>query len=99
MSTVVVKYTVKPEQVERNKELVRDVYAALQDSRPEGLHYATFQLDDEVSFIHLLVDERSDGTDPLSELPAFKEFQREIPERMQDQPVVSKVNSFGFRES
>jgi hypothetical protein len=34
MSTVMVKYTVKPEHVERNKELVRNVYASLQDSQP-----------------------------------------------------------------
>jgi hypothetical protein len=95
MSTVMVKYKVKPDQVEHNKELVRAVYGALQESEPEGLRYATFQLDDGVSFIHLLIDERTDGSNPLGELPAFKEFQRGIPERMQDSPVVSPVEAVG----
>ena len=48
-----VRYKVKPDQAARNEELVRAVYEELEQTRPDGLSYATFKLDDGVSFMHL----------------------------------------------
>lgn len=46
MTHTVVRYTVKPDQADRNAELVRAVYRELADLRPEGFTYATYRLDD-----------------------------------------------------
>ena len=47
MTTVkIVRYTTAPEHADTNEQLVRDVYAELADTAPEGLRYATFRLDD-----------------------------------------------------
>ena len=51
MRRVMVRYRVKPDRVEENEELVRSVYEELRRTRPEGLRYATFKLEDGVSFI------------------------------------------------
>jgi hypothetical protein len=40
MRNVLVRYRVKPELVEENEQLVRDVYAELARARPDGLRYA-----------------------------------------------------------
>ena len=55
MRQVMVRYKVKPERVEENEELVRAVYDELGRTEPAGLRYATFKLDDGVSFVHLAV--------------------------------------------
>jgi hypothetical protein len=48
-----VRYKVKPDQAEQNRQLVRAVYEELHLTQPTGMRYATFQLEDGVSFIHL----------------------------------------------
>jgi hypothetical protein len=99
MRRVMVRYRVKPDQVERNAELVRAVYEELHRADPSGFRYATFQLEDGVSFVHIA---ESEGTEsPLPQLDAFKEFQREIEDRCDEQPVVTKaeqIGSFRFGE-
>ena len=95
MNQVIVRYKVKPERAAENVELVRAVYDELARSRPAGLRYATFQLDDGVSFIHVAIDETDSGRSPLTEVAAFREFQREIADRCEDQPQVSESHEVG----
>jgi hypothetical protein len=93
MRTVMVRYRVKPDRVAENEELVRAVYAELESIQPSGLRYATFLLDDGVSFAHLA--EAQDGVNPLPGLPAFQRFQENIAERCDEQPVVTDVQLVG----
>jgi hypothetical protein len=98
MTRVIVRYRVKPDQVELNEELVRAVYEELLRADPSGFRYATFKLEDGVGFVHIA---ESDGSDsPLPKLAAFQEFQRELVERCDEPPVVmeaAEVGSFRFR--
>ena len=93
MTRVMVRYKVKPEQVARNEELVRAVYAELQHDEPAGLRYATFKLPDGVTFVHL-ADHDGSGS-PLTELTAFKAFQAELRERCDEPPVLSELSEVG----
>jgi hypothetical protein len=94
MRHAIVRYTVKPADVERNEELVRAVYAELQDAAPEGFRYATYRLDDGVTFVHVAA--RSDpASNPLSELSAFRRFQQDIGARCVVAPVVSVAQQIG----
>ena len=93
MRRVIVRYKVKPDRAEENVALVEAVYDELERTRPEGLRYATLRLEDGVSFVHLAVNE-TDGS-PLTELPAFKEFQREIGDRCDEPPQVTDVREVG----
>ena len=52
-----VRYRVKPQFVDVNVELVRGRVRGAPRGRPPGFRYATFQLDDEVSFVHVAVAE------------------------------------------
>jgi hypothetical protein len=94
MRIVMVRYTVKADQVEENERLVRAVYEELAQSAPEGLRYATFKLEDGRSFMHLaaVADE---AENPLTRQPAFAEFQREIGDRCEMQPVVTTLEEVG----
>jgi hypothetical protein len=99
MNQVIVRYKVKPDRAADNVELVRAVYDELERTKPAGLRYATFQLDDGVSFIHVAIEEADSGQSPLTELAAFKEFTREIADRCEDPPQVSKVHQIGAYRS
>jgi hypothetical protein len=102
MKQVMVRYKVKPERAAENEELVGGVYDELARTEPAGLHYATFQLDDGVSFVHLAMTETGDGPSPLSTVKAFEEFQREIGDRCEEAPVVTElreIGSFRFPEA
>jgi hypothetical protein len=95
MKNVIVRYKVKPERAAENEELVRAVYAELHQAKPAGFRYATFQLDDGVSFLHLASHDAEDGRNPLSELQAFKRFLENIDDRCEERPVASSVREIG----
>jgi hypothetical protein len=61
--------------------------------KPDGLRYATFRLDDEVSFIHLAITEQAPG--PLPTLDAFKRFQADIGSRCDQPPAVTELSEVG----
>jgi hypothetical protein len=97
MKRVMVRYRVKPGQAERNEELVRAVYEELHRAAPAGFSYATFRLDDGLTFVHLAQSEGREA--PLPQLVAFQEVQKDIAERCDEPPVVtelSEVGSFRF---
>ncbi len=93
MKQVMVRYKVKPDRAQENEELVRAVYDELQRTTPVGLRYATFQLEDGVSFVH--VAQTEGGQNPLTEVAAFREFQKEVGERCEEPPVVAELREIG----
>ena len=98
MSEVVVRYRVKPDRVAENERLIERVYAELAESDPGGLRYATFRLEDGVSFVHVASVEAEQN--PLGSIAAFAEFTRDIAERCDEPPVAQDarlVGSYGFK--
>jgi hypothetical protein len=93
MNRFVVRYRVKPEQAERNEELVRAVYEELRSADPAGFRYTTFRLEDGISFVHIAETEGDES--PLPKLAAFREFQKDIVDRCDEPPVVSKAAQVG----
>lgn len=94
--TVVVRYRTHPEAAEENARLVRAVYTALAELRPDGFRYATHRLADGVTFVHVAVQETDEN--PLSALPAFAAFQRDLGRRVVEPPQPSEgtlVGSYG----
>jgi hypothetical protein len=93
MRQVMVRYTVKPGKAAENEALVRAVYDELHRTEPTGFSYATFQLDDGVTFVHVASAE--DGQNPLSQLEAFARFQERIAERCDERPVLTELREIG----
>jgi hypothetical protein len=95
MRQVMVRYKVKPDRAAENVELVRAVYDELERTDPTGLRYATFQLDDGVSFVHLASTDTADGHNPLSDSKAFGRFQENIGDRCDEAPIVTELREIG----
>ena len=92
MSAVVVQYRVKPDRAEQNAELVRAVYAELAQQQPPGFRYATFVLDDGVTFMHVATTDVGHEA-PLPQLPAFKAFVADIAERCDEPPSTTRMST------
>jgi hypothetical protein len=93
MTTTLVRYRVKPEHAEQNRELIRAVYSELELTQLADIRYATFTLDDGVSFVHLHASDSERS--PLLDLPAFRAFQEGIEARCEEQPVFAKLDTVG----
>ena len=93
MSTVkVVRYRTKPEHAEANAELVRAVFQELAANDPPGLRYATYRLDDGVTFVHVATIE---GDNPLVSSAAFSRFQQGIADRCEEGPIAMDATVVG----
>jgi quinol monooxygenase YgiN len=92
---VMVRYKVKPEHADRNKELVRRVYEELRETAPTDIRYATFVLDDGVSFVHVATVEDHSEQNPLMRVAAFRAFQENIADRCDEPPHLEELHEVG----
>jgi hypothetical protein len=93
MRQVMVRYRVLPERAEENEAYIRAVFAELERRRPQGLEYASFKLEDGVSFVHLATIAGADN--PLLALEAFREFTADIKSRCAEPPVTLALSAIG----
>ena len=91
--TKVVRYRTNPQDADENERLIRYVFAELAAGQPDGLRYASFRLDDGVSFVHVAVLDSDEN--PLSRSAAFARFQSGINDRCADWPVASDATVVG----
>lgn len=99
MKRVMVTYKVHADQSGENQTYVKKVYEELQANSPAGLRYATFLQEDGLTFVHVAEISTADGSNPLSETPAFKAFQAGIKERCEIPPTaieIEEVGSYNF---
>ena len=87
MGQIIVRYKVKPDQGDINEQLVKRVFEELKEKSPTGIRYGTLRMEDGVTFIHIASVETSDGSNPLPELDAFKEFQAGLKDRCEEPPA------------
>ena len=95
MKRNMIRYKVKPDRVAENEESARAVYEELDRVRPEGLRYATFRLDDGVSFVHVVSIETADDHNPLAEIEAFGRFTETVKDRCAEPPIVASLDEIG----
>jgi hypothetical protein len=85
MKQVLVRYKIKPEQVQENARLIKQVLQELDAKSPDGARYLVLQLDDG-TFIHFAAVESQDGPHPITSLEAFRAFQSGFKERCMELP-------------
>lgn len=95
MKKVMVRYKVKPERAAENEAFIGRVFEQLHREKPAGLRYASFKLNDGVSFIHIVSLEAADGGNPLGDLAAFKAFTAQIKDRCEEPPVPLELTEIG----
>lgn len=98
MPMTVVRYRPRSDRADENQKLVEEVFAELAGTKPDGLRYMTFRLEDG-TFVHV-ADVAADAN-PLFDSEAFARFQQGIGERCVEgegpnpQPA-TLVGAYGF---
>lgn len=87
MPLVVIRYQLRPEQVEENLRLLDEVYREMHTVRPAGLSYTTIQLDDDVSFLAIVSGAAGPGV--LTGLPVFQHYRTTLDQRCIQPPVMT----------
>ena len=95
MKRVLVRYKVKADKAEENEGYIRDVFEELKRTAPAGLRYASFKLDDGLSFVHIASIETDDGNNPLGQTESFRKFQEGIQDRCEEPPVAVDLTMIG----
>lgn len=95
MTRLMVRYKVRPEEAAANEQAIEAVFAQLWERSLPGVRYASFKLEDGVSFVHIFTGEAEGDREALRELPAFKAFAAGVRDRCDEQPVVTQLNEVG----
>ena len=95
MPTTVVRYQTKPDCADENQRLIEKVFAERAETKPDGLRYRSFRLADGVTFVHIAHVTTTDGSNPLTQTAAFREFTAAIAERCEVQPVALEATVVG----
>ena len=89
----VVLYHTSADSAEHNRNLVEDVLIELGTRDPGGLDYHVFQFEDAGGFLHVAV---FDGTsDPFADCGAYREFHRDLQQRLAAPPTISRAVLIG----
>ena len=96
ISHVVVTYSVKPEAIEEHLRLIAGVFAQLEAEDRDDVDYQVLRLADGVSFVHVSTADTADGSNPLPQLAAFREFGADLPARVTAPPSAGAANVVGL---
>jgi quinol monooxygenase YgiN len=96
----IVRYATKPGRADENEALSRAVFAELNQKPMQPIAYALMRNGDE--FLHLFLNLAQDDADALTELPSFKAFSADGPDRWIAPPEIIRVgmnlvDSYGFQ--
>jgi L-rhamnose mutarotase len=94
MKRIVVRYKVKPDQVEENARLIKNVFAELRAKAPDGVRYLTLSLSDG-TFVHFSTVENDAAENPIPKLDAFKAFSKDIAARCLEPPQTAPATVVG----
>jgi hypothetical protein len=92
ISNVVVTYSVKPEALEEHLRLIAGVFEQLRADARDDVDYQVLRLADGVSFVHVSSADTTDGSNPLPELAAFREFGADLASRVTAPPIASPAD-------
>jgi hypothetical protein len=95
ITSVVVSYQLRPEAMAEHVRLIEGVFAQLRAERPDDVEYKVLRLADGVSFVHVSTADTPDGSNPLPELAAFKEFTKDIASRVATKPESTAADIIG----
>jgi dihydropteroate synthase len=89
----VVQYSTTSQGAQRNRELIEDVLMELARRDPGGVQYQVLLLDDGVGFMHIVAFDGS--ADPFADCDAYREFHRDLAQRLATKPVVTRAALIG----
>ena len=94
MNLVMVRSTIKEENVADAQAAIKKVIQALEQAQPADVRYASCLLSDGVTFVALLKLE-DDGSHPLREFPAYQEMLENLKQWYDGPPIADRMTVTG----
>ena len=94
MNLVMVRSTIKEENVADAQAAIKKVIQALEQAQPADVRYASCLLSDGVTFVALLKLE-DDGSHPLRDLPAYVEMVESLKQWYDGPPAAERMTVTG----
>lgn len=94
MQRAMIRWRVKPAELETELQLLAELYDQMRDLRPSGLVYDTYRLDDGLSFVAFA--EMPNGMGVLGEIPAFHRYRGTLDARCDQAPTVTVLHDAGL---
>lgn len=91
---VLINYLVKPERVDENVALIKEVFKQLKTAKLTGVKYAAFKMGENV-FVHVAQFASEAANKAFSELEAFKAFQKDGATRRLESPIINEIEEIG----
>lgn len=85
----------RPEAVDEHVRLIEAVFEQLRNEQPDNIEYKVMRLDDGVSFVHVSTADTADGSNPLPELAAFRQFSHDAAARVATAPTPTAAAIIG----
>ncbi len=85
-----VRYATKPDRAAENETLARAVFAELRAEAPDHVAYALFR--NGVEFVHLFINTEADDSSPVTELPSFKAYAKDVVARCEAPPEPTRLS-------
>lgn len=89
----IMRYQIKPAALDTHLTLLRAVYDELAQRRPDGLTWATYQLDQPNQFLEVVSGPDLPG--PLPHLAAFRSYRVGLEDRCEVPSRFTEVNQVG----
>ena len=89
---VMIRCKVRPDGVEASLESFQEVHEEMRSAQPKGLRYATFQLEDKVTFVSFA---EMEGTEVLQQLEAFQRLRATPRGGFDEPPVLTMLHEVG----
>ena len=80
-SSVIVRYELDPDRLEEHLGLIENVFAHLEATKPDGVHYGVMRSEDGTSFTHIGIYDSDEAREAASGNEAFQAFVAEIGDR------------------
>lgn len=90
-----VTYKLRPEAFDEHVRLIKAIFDQLDAERPDNVEYKVVCLEDGLSFVHISTADTSDGSNPLPQFAAFRQFGEDIASRVATSPAPTSAEIVG----
>jgi hypothetical protein len=94
MKQVFINYMIRPDMINENISLIRNVFAELKVAKLNGVKYSAYKMGENV-FVHVAQFETVEAEKAFTELKAFKAFRKDMAARQIEKPIINDIEEIG----
>lgn len=94
MAATLIRAKIKDEHVADVENAAKTMFAAINEAHPAGVRYASYRLDDGVTYV-IVLDIQEGIDNPLPSIAAFRAFQEDLKGWLAEPPTPEQLTAVG----